>query len=558
MKTTINIGEMDMDIGSLLKQFPLRTFSKTLLPRPAAQVDAVLLLEPEQTLEARYLYVGRAENLPPRGPEGVPAGNLILDRLPSKPWLDACNIAVLQSPEALLPVFNALHRQMVRRQQTVLQLNQMFSVLLTHEGMQDLIRRASELLGNPLLLMERGGGFLAFQDRLPQSGADTIHISRLRGELDRAAMAEEHIRLLNASGVTGRMSQTRACQLYFDEYLGCTAAIAPIIVGNVEVAWLHAVEFCRPFDEADLECLSILTKQLSQEMQKNNFFAGRSKNGRDYFLLELLETPHPSETVIRRRMEALHIKPMRQHRLAVLSFPAGCASEAGFGALESQLGQVLSGCMWTAFQERFVILFSYEDEADIPARTKAVLRRTAITNHMTVGISGGFSRLSDIQRGYRQALTAVRLGRKFPITYNTGRPVCEYYQYAFLDMLEKCGRDDDLLQYCAPMLLRLLDYDQKNGTDLMNTLFEYLENSRSIAQTTAALYIHKNTLLNRLGRIRAIMDCDLSNSWDRFLLSLSYRILIYRNIYRPNSVKQLWERWEDLQKETPADEAPPI
>ena len=97
------------------------------------------------------------------------------------------------------------------------------------------------------------------------------------------------------------------------------------------------------------------------------------------------------------------------------------------------------------------------------------------------------------------------------------------------------------------MLLRLLDYDQKNGTDLMNTLFEYLENSRNINQTADALYVHKNTLLNRLNRIRTVMDCDLNNNWDRFLLSLSFRVLAYQNIYRPDSVKQIWKQWEENQ-----------
>lgn len=80
----------------------------------------------------------------------------------------------------------------------------------------------------------------------------------------------------------------------------------------------------------------------------------------------------------------------------------------------------------------------------------------------------------------------------------------------------------------------------------MNTLYEYLENSRNINQTAEALYVHKNTLLNR---IRAVMNCDMDNSWDRFLLSLSFRVLFYKNIYWPDVAKREWKRWDAQMEE---------
>ena len=103
------------------------------------------------------------------------------------------------------------------------------------------------------------------------------------------------------------------------------------------------------------------------------------------------------------------------------------------------------------------------------------------------------------------------------------------------------------------MLLLLLEHDRKNDADLMNTLFEYLENAENMQKTAAALYIHKNTLAYRMNRIREIMGNDLSGSWDKFLLLLSYRILMYLGIYRPERSKLAWkeqERIEQRQAET--------
>ena len=36
----------------------------------------------------------------------------------------------------------------------------------------------------------------------------------------------------------------------------------------------------------------------------------------------------------------------------------------------------------------------------------------------------------------------------------------------------------------------------------------------------------------------------MDNSWDRFLLSLSFRVLFYKNIYRPDVAKREWKHWD--------------
>lgn len=89
--------------------------------------------------------------------------------------------------------------------------------------------------------------------------------------------------------------------------------------------------------------------------------------------------------------------------------------------------------------------------------------------------------------------------------------------------------------------MHLLEYDQKSNTKLMDTLYQYLENSENILHTAAALYIHKNTLLHRMSRIREILNSSLSDSWERFRISMSYRILMFMDIYHPNTVKKAFE-----------------
>lgn len=52
--------------------------------------------------------------------------------------------------------------------------------------------------------------------------------------------------------------------------------------------------------------------------------------------------------------------------------------------------------------------------------------------------------------------------------------------------------------------MRLARYDRAHGTELMNTLFIYLQNACNTQRSAKMLSLHKNTLLYRLGRIREI------------------------------------------------------
>ena len=66
-----------------------------------------------------------------------------------------------------------------------------------------------------------------------------------------------------------------------------------------------------------------------------------------------------------------------------------------------------------------------------------------------------------------------------------------------------------------------------HGSELVETLYAYMQNGCSTARTALLLCLHKNTLLYRLGRIKEICENDLTSGEDLFLFHLSIRALIY-------------------------------
>ena len=58
-------------------------------------------------------------------------------------------------------------------------------------------------------------------------------------------------------------------------------------------------------------------------------------------------------------------------------------------------------------------------------------------------------------------------------------------------------------------LRRLVDYDRQRRAELCRTLEEYLARRGNISATAQALYVHPNTLRQRLRRIEEITGLDV-------------------------------------------------
>jgi DNA-binding PucR family transcriptional regulator len=61
--------------------------------------------------------------------------------------------------------------------------------------------------------------------------------------------------------------------------------------------------------------------------------------------------------------------------------------------------------------------------------------------------------------------------------------------------------DEGLRDAYQERLHRLVEYDRRRGTELLDTLEGYLDHRGSVVATSRALYIHPNTLRQRLDRI---------------------------------------------------------
>ena len=149
------------------------------------------------------------------------------------------------------------------------------------------------------------------------------------------------------------------------------------------------------------------------------------------------------------------------------------------------------------------------------------LDELAASERVHIGVSALRRGAKDGGHSLREAVDASRIARALAPaggarTYAGLGP----YRYLVHLPLEHAPRD----RQCAAVE-RLLDYDERRRTHLLATLEQYLGDRRSGATTARKLFIHPNTLRQRLDRIEKLSGLDLGAE---DLLSLELAVKLVR------------------------------
>lgn len=136
---------------------------------------------------------------------------------------------------------------------------------------------------------------------------------------------------------------------------------------------------------------------------------------------------------------------------------------------------------------------------------------------LQVGI-GDLRPLHAAAHSYDEAVTALGFGVGYMHS-----PVVRFDELGVWKYLFHGTETDHLRSIVTEWIGILIDYDAAHASDLVTTLTAYLRERCAMEAASAALYVHRNTLRYRLGKIIQIMDRDLSDPDVRFQLDLACR-----------------------------------
>lgn len=157
--------------------------------------------------------------------------------------------------------------------------------------------------------------------------------------------------------------------------------------------------------------------------------------------------------------------------------------------------------------------------------------------HLTAGISNACRHTDMYATLYRTAVSAIRLSRRLPLQ-KAFPHIIQYDEYSTYYIIDLCVREfihihnhRDIIYLISPAVIELYRYDKTHNTDLLKTLFCYLLNGRNVAETASALYMHRNTVFNKLNKINSIINLPLEDGNTQFKLLMACFVVTYYQDY---------------------------
>ncbi|WP_322906338.1 PucR family transcriptional regulator [Paenibacillus sp. SGZ-1009] len=279
---------------------------------------------------------------------------------------------------------------------------------------------------------------------------------------------------------------------------------------------------------------------LALELMRNRIIMDTGHRLRGNFIDELMTPPTPPRHEVEERGRQLGMDPSQLWEVAVIEGQTAPEEEWISQLLEPEAARY-GVRPHVEFRSNRAILFLptpvATDEHEV-RRKQELIPWTAIVGGwlddrqgMLTGYRAGIGRptwLWDIHESYSEARHSLSISRRL----SGGGALTAYKDIEIYHLLRATVDERGFEELFDRKLGKLKQYDEEHNSDLLRTLFFYLESRGSLMDTAAQLFIHRNSVKYRLERIREIAGFDLTDPHEQFVCHLC--LIYYYLLERPN------------------------
>ncbi|MBR3167715.1 MAG: helix-turn-helix domain-containing protein [Erysipelotrichaceae bacterium] len=445
------------------------------------------------------------------------------------------NIAVISDESKIHEIITELQRKNAEDMRRHDSMRILTEALFDNRGTQHILDAAHRILRNPLIAIGRSNNYiqLSYDD---EDIAKKPILRKLFSDLEQPTNGDpltdkivEKFLLDKATVKKVREQDFDTVVRHTNSKLKCEQLSVLIRVKGIEVGKLVMLGTTSEFDEFDEKMFYRLSRLFSQELQKKSLYTKNRNEVKAQFVNYLLTSKEVSSDRISRFINIDKVVEMKDRFYVTVIQNSSEEVEVDssvFDLVTEQLKPILVNSLYLVRDTELVILFNLPKETDIRDVIDEPLYALANKNHLVAGVSNPFSDLKETKKFYEQAKKAANVGTEYP------QWTINYFSIiAPIEMFHVINRYDDLKAYIYPTVLDLLEYDRKNNSNLTTTLYVYLDNFGNTAKSAELLYIHKNTLLYRMQKIKEILHCELESGEEILRVMMSLRIIRVLGLY---------------------------
>ncbi|MCM8711240.1 helix-turn-helix domain-containing protein [Clostridium sp. SYSU_GA19001] len=521
---------MELNIGTLISKIKQYKFELYLSLGEQIPIKSIKLL-PINSLnfDPNVLYITKASDLLHVLPINNPVNIICVSDCSLKLDTYDCyqlNLIIINNVD-IIELFNYIQDILLSHQRLTVDSANLFTALVEDKGIQHIIDISYKILGNPIHVSDLSHKILAFTKNINVD--DPIWY-----ELTTTGYGSfSHISRGNSIGLYEKVRKSNYPFSTFIEESKIHVLHSNILIDNKPVGYITVPCYFKPYSEEDFEILALLSKVISMEMQKNKFF----KNSRgiiyEYFIKDLLDGNLQDSSAVNERIKYLDLN--LEDNIYVLTIRSNMPIDGNM-TFTDIMGLVsnLQGYSKSIFyNDAIVIILSRKKKIFNLFNDLNGIIQLLNKHKLTAGISSCFHQLTHLRKYYDQSLKAIEIGthlEKDKLFYN-------YEDYMIYDFMSICSLSEDIMSFCHPSIFVLLEYDEKHGTNFLESLYVYLYNDKNLVVSANSLHIHRNTLSYRIEKISEIMNLDLNDKDISFHLQFSFKILMFKKATSNNNSK---------------------
>jgi hypothetical protein len=203
--------------------------------------------------------------------------------------------------------------------------------------------------------------------------------------------------------------------------------------------------------------------------------------------------------------------------LALLDFPESMRNAETLERCRHIYERIFPDCVVLKYQDSLVLLI-HRDTSEMLSEYLPKLEKQLNAHDAVCGLSYPFKGITLLQAQHINAEIAIHHGDKSKRIRYLSDAITQ-------PIIDRIAADMPLYPLCHREAVRIFEYDQANGTELLMTLETYLMHYKSLKAAAEDLYIHRNTMTYRLGCIDKIANLSLDDPKERLHLLLSCIVL---------------------------------
>lgn len=207
--------------------------------------------------------------------------------------------------------------------------------------------------------------------------------------------------------------------------------------------------------------------------------------------------------------------------------------ELEYEKIRVELSKIYSGLLFTVLEKNLVVVLpEKKDGIKVSDALKKIYVYAVgqLSADCRIAIGGAYAGLENVKNSFGEALRTLDM---IDIVCSEEK-VCTYDMLGIYQLVYELKNYDVCEKYFKQMFAPLWEYDDCNDTELFFTLEMYVKYEFNLIKTAEMLFIHKNTLRNRLVKIENILGKNLNNVNDITEIVTAFKVRRLTNVLKQN------------------------